>query len=115
MYIGPLAPVSNKGDWSESIELTDATSGALIDISTASEITIEVRDVQSRSAVLTGTLTGGVITRISTGVFQWSFTAAQMNALCEKNYEVGVLITMSGQTTQLVIGTLPVLDGIVGG
>jgi hypothetical protein len=113
MFIGPLSPVSNKADWSDSIELTDDTTGALIDISGATAITLEVQDPQTGGAVLTASLGSG-ITLISTGVFQWSFTAAQMSNLPEKTYDVGVLITMNSQTTQLVIGQLPVLDGVVG-
>ena len=66
----------------------------------------------ARSVVLTATLGAG-ITHIETGVFQWHFTAAQMSALDAGDHEVGCTIVMDGVTMQLLIGMLPVMDGIV--
>lgn len=113
MFTGQLPPVSNKATWVGSFELRDADTDDLIDISNASQITVEVRDPQSRSAVLSGSLTGGEVTRPDTGIFDWTFSATQMRALCAKTYEVGATLTQNGETVQLIIGTLPVIDGIV--
>lgn len=111
MFTGSLAPVSNADDWIDSFELTDAETGDLIDISTATEIEINVRDRKSRTNRLSGSLTGGEITRPQTGIFQWSFDADEMATLCTGTYEVVMRIEIDAISTALVIGTLPVVNG----
>lgn len=113
MFLGTLSPISNRTMWSENYELTDADDGDLIDLSAVDEITLHVRDPQTQAKVLSGTLTGGEVIIVDTGVFQWSFTADQVRGLCPKTYEVGCIIEQDGQSVQLLIGTLAVLDGIV--
>lgn len=113
MHLGPLTPASNRATWSESYELTDDEDGDEIDLSAVDEITLEVRDPDTKCAVLTGTKTGGDIVIVSTGVFQWRFEASAMRALCAKTYEVGCVIEQDDDEVQILIGTLPVLDGIV--
>lgn len=113
MLTGTLSPTSNKQDWSESISLTDDETDEAIDLSDVDEITIEVRNPLNGCTELSGTMTGGEISIIETGVFSWSFTAAQMGNLCPRAYEVGCIITKDDQTIQLLIGQLPVIDGIV--
>jgi len=46
------------------------------------------------------------------GVFEVTFTAAQMGGLCAGEYDVGLIIT-DEITVQLIIGTIIVMDGIV--
>ena len=111
MFTGTLAPVSNADDWIDSVEVTDEETGDLIDISGATEIEINVRDQATRANRLAGSLTGGEITRPETGVFAWSFTAAEMGALCAGTYEVVIRIEIDAISTALVLGTLPVLNG----
>lgn len=113
MLLGMLSPVSNRADWIEAYELTDEETGDAFDISDAQEITVSIREPNSRNVELTATLSGGSIEHIETGIFQWTFTAAQMQSLCARTYEVGCTIQQDDQTVQLIIGTLPVLDGIV--
>lgn len=116
MFHGSLDPVSNRATWSESFELIDSETGDPISLSAVDEITLEVRDMETQSAVLTATMTGGdivVVGAATDGTFQVRFEASQMRALCAKTHEVGVTIEQDDDTVQLVIGTLPVLDGIV--
>jgi hypothetical protein len=113
MFTGTLSPVSNKADWIEAYGVYDDETGDPVDVSAASEIAIAIRDPASRSVLLSATLSGGSIEHIETGVFQWTFTAAQMQGLCAKTYEVGLTILQDDQTIQLFVGTLPVIDGIV--
>jgi hypothetical protein len=110
MLVGSLQPTSNREDWTVFYELTDGETGELIDLSGVDEITVHVRDKHGRS--LTATLGSGV-TVVDTGVFSWTFTEAQMRTLQAKTYEVGCTLKSEDQTVQLLIGTLPVLDGIV--
>ena len=112
MFIGPLEPVSNKATWMALYELRDDETDELIDLSSVNEITIEVRD-KSCVTVLSATLTGGSIEHVDTGIFKWTFSKDQMSALTAKTYEVGCILEGEGESLQLIIGTLPVLDGVV--
>lgn len=113
MYTGTLDPVSNRATWIVNYEITDVETGDLIDLSGVDEITIEIRDPKTQSAILTGTKTGGDIVISDTGVFTWTFSATDMRTLCAKTYEVGCTLTDNSETVQLMIGTLPVYDGVV--
>lgn len=114
MFTGSLGAVSNRATWSESVEITSEDDGTAIDLSAVDEITIEVREVGSRTATLSGTYTGGEITLPgggTDGIFQWEFSADTMNDLCAKTYEVFVRLEDDDQTVQLMIGTVPVVEG----
>lgn len=116
MFFGTIDPASNRATWSESFELIDSETGDPISLSAVDEITLEVRDMESHGAVLSGSYTGGEIVIVGAatdGTFQWRFEAAQMRGLCARTYEVGVTIESDDDTVQLLIGYLPVLDGIV--
>lgn len=113
MFTGTLPPVSNKADWIETYELYDDETGEALDISDAEEITVAIRDPASKSVELTATLGADTIEHIETGVIRWTFTAAQMRALCPKTYEIGMTMLKDDVTTQILIGALPVADGIV--
>jgi hypothetical protein len=114
MFTGTLPAVSNRADWIECFQLLDEEDPTeAIDISDATQITIELRAPQTRAIVLTGTLTGGEIDHIETGVFQWHFTADQMSQLDAGDYEVGCTIVQDSITIQLLIGIVPICDGIV--
>lgn len=113
MFTGTLSPASNRATWSESYELTDSDTGEAISLASVDEITLEVRDPDSGSAVLSGTMTGGEISIIATGIFQWRFEASAMRGLNPKTYEIGCVIEQDGDEVQILIGHLPVLDGIV--
>jgi hypothetical protein len=113
MFVGTLSPVSNRADWIEAFQLLDEEDPSEpIDISGATAITIEVRSPGTRSIVLTGTLAGGEIDHVEIGVFQWHFTPDQMSNLPAGDYEVGCTIVIDSITTQLIIGMLPVMDGV---
>ena len=113
MFNGSLDPVSNKATWIVNYELSDADTGDLIDLSSVDEITVEVRDAVSKASLLTASKTGGDVVISDTGVFTWTFTATQMRTLGAKTYEVGCTIEDNDEVAQLLIGTLPVHDGIV--
>lgn len=113
MYLGTLPAASTKATWAEACEIIDEETDQPVDISTATEITLVVRDPKSEEIVLSGTLSGGDISLADTGIFQWSFTPEQMGALFARTYEVGCTIKQGGETVQLIIGALPVLDGIL--
>src|SRR5262245_53123999 len=112
MFLGTLSPVSNRADWIDCVQLLDEEDPSEpIDISDASAITLEVRAPGTRSIVLTASLGSG-ITHIETGVFEIAFTVDQMKTLPAGDYEIGATIVKDGVTVQLIIGTLPVMDGV---
>jgi hypothetical protein len=112
MFSGSLAPVTNADDWIDSFELTDAETGDLIDISGATEIEINVRERKSLANVLSGSLTGGEITRPETGVFQVAFSADDMGALDAGTYDVIVRIVIDSISTPLIAkGSIEVMNG----
>lgn len=113
MKTGTLSPVSSKATWRETVEVTDAETGDLIDLVTdVDAITVKLREVDSATEVLTASLADGTVTVIGTGVLEFLFTVAQMDGIVPKTYEVGVLIEIDGDTTQLILGYLPVLKGL---
>jgi len=113
MMTGTLSPVSNRATWLESMELVDVDNGEPVDLSGLTEITIVVRDPRTDAPQLTLTLTNGDVMILDTGVFGWRADAGNMTTLVEGMYEVGCTVTDGVDTAQLVIGYLPVLDGIV--
>lgn len=106
-----LARVSNRADWSDVIELTDADTGDAIDLS-AAEIVVEVVDDCGRS-VLSATTGNGKVAVISAGMAEFTFTRDEMAALCPGTYRVGGTVTIAGETEQVFFGTIPVVDGVV--
>jgi hypothetical protein len=79
------------------------------------EITLKLRDQACGSEVLSGSLTGGEIAVVGAdadGTIQFTFSASAMGALCPKSYAVGVLLSTSTITRQLILGTVPVLEGL---
>lgn len=49
----------------------------------------------------------------SAGKYPFVFTPAQMATLCPGQYVVGANISRDGYAAQLVLGTLPIVDGVV--
>lgn len=116
MYNGALRAASNRATWTFSVELTDPDTDVAIDL-TGATIELAVREQSSRRALLTGSTTDGkiAITAPATGgVFTVTFSATDMEALAAGHYDVGVVVTLaSGTSYQLIVATLPVIDGIV--
>jgi len=118
MLTGSLEAVSNRETWTQDIELTD--DGTAIDLSTAS-IVVEVRakrgtsdyGVPAGTAVLSATTANLKITLLGAGQFRWTFPATDMRGVVPGTYDVGATYTVAGVTTQLLIGTVPIIDGVV--
>lgn len=116
MHIGSLPQVSNQATWTLRIEVFDDEDNSRIDVTALVEdMVLTVRDVDSQSEVLTGSLSGGELAVLDLGVVRLSIDAGRMRSLrASKTYEVGVLTTMkaNGAIDQTILGTLPVLDGL---
>jgi hypothetical protein len=110
MYLGALPAVTNRSTYKEQIEVSDVDTGELVDLTDAT-IAFEIRDQLSQEAVLSATLAGGIAV-ISTGIFEVTFTSAQMRGLQAGTYDVGCVVSRDDDE-QLIAGTLPVLDGVI--
>lgn len=112
MYLGSLPPVSNRAGWQFIRDVVDDDTDEVIDLSAAT-IVFEVRDKCGR-VVLSATTSNGKATVIDTGTMMISFPATDMKTLCAGTYEVGCTIQNGdAEPQQFLIGTLPVLDGVV--
>jgi hypothetical protein len=111
-FAGRLDPISNRTGWLLDVALEDADAGGPVDIAGAS-VVVEVRDPQTGAVALTATTGNGRIAIVDTGVFRLDVPPGETQRLCAATYQVGAIITLNGESRQLIIGTLPVLDGIV--
>src|SRR5688572_9843177 len=115
MYTGSLEPVSNAETWQDELEFYDDATGTAYDLTDVTEITLKLRDRDSGTTVLSGSMTGGeldVVGAATAGVVQFTFSASAMSALDPGQYDVGVLLSTSTITRQLILGTVPVLEGL---
>ncbi|WFR98724.1 hypothetical protein [Rhizobium tumorigenes] len=113
MYVASLQPVSNREDWFETIELIDDDTNEVIADLNGVTAKVYVSDTGRRSRVLSGTTEDGHIVIDPLGVIQWHFTADEMKNICAGTYDIGFTVQRDGIVQQELIGTLPVVDGIL--
>jgi len=110
VFQGKLDPVSNREDWTYVVEIDDEDDNP-VDLTDAA-ISVTIRDPRYRSVALAGSTADGSITVLDTGVFRIAFAAARLQPMRADTYEVGVVLVQNGVTVQLVLGLLPIVDGI---
>ncbi|MBO9099437.1 MULTISPECIES: hypothetical protein [unclassified Rhizobium] len=113
MYVANMEPVSNREDWFETIELINDDTNEIITDLTGITAKVYVRDRDRRSRILSGTTEDGHIVIDPLGVIQWHFTAAEMSNICAGTYDIGFTVERDDIVQQELIGTLPVVDGIM--
>ena len=111
-FVGALDPMSNKAGWLADFELDDADTGSPIDLTGAS-IVVEARDPMTGCIVLSASTANCKVAIVGTGVFRINLPPGETHCVCPGTYEVGATITLNGESRQLIIGTLPVMDGVV--
>lgn len=110
MYTGNLGTVSNREDWEQSIDVVDE-NGADVDISAAT-ITLAVRAKGSSSPTLTAEVGDGIV--VSSPRFTFTFDVEDMRVFSNSGqYDVGCVVTIGSVTTQLIVGTVNIVDGVV--
>ena len=109
MYIGSLGTVSNRETWEQAVDVVDE-NGDDVTI-TGATITLAVRKRSSTSPEKTLSSSSGIT--IATPRFTFRFEESDMDDLCAGTYDVGVTILLNGDTTQLIVGTVTIVDGIV--
>jgi hypothetical protein len=113
MYIGSLPAASNRATYHQQFQIYDDENNEGVDL-TGATIALEVRRPGCDSAELSAVLGSGLaFADEDEGQFELTFTASQMRNLDPLTYECGITITQSDETVQFLIGTLPVLDGVV--
>lgn len=113
MYEANFAPVSNRADWVGTIELVyDDTNEILTDL-TDLTVLLEVRSRNPYCRILRASTDDGSITLTAQGVIQWHFPAAVMRSVSAETYEIGLTITREDLTEQELVGSVPIIDGIV--
>lgn len=61
---------------------------------------------------LTGDTNDGTVTVNGDDALVWTFPASSMRGLCSGSYAVGLIATKDDQTVQLLLGTLPIIQGL---
>lgn len=129
MYMVNFPETSNAADWIGTVQLNDDDTGDLIDL-TGCTVTFMVVPQTARGSgtggggwpnvygnfgtpVLTASTANGKITLPSTGIIQWTFRASEMAGLQAGFYEAGLRIEKSPDTTQILIGQVPIINGAV--
>lgn len=127
-----LKEVSNQGDWALPVQFLDRASGQLVDLTGDSFYLAVVpcapppgssyrgyygygahRANTGRTPILSGSTDTGELTITGPGMLYIYFPAATMRGVPPGMYRVGLTATNGAQTVQIVIGYLPVRDGIV--
>jgi len=113
-----LPPVTNSEDWYEVFEAYDDDAGAPFDFTGWSlSLTLRRDEIGNRGAsLITAADTTGQIAFPSgraSGQFTLTIPQASMSALCPGTYPVGVVMERDGEKFQLILGVLPVLEGVV--
>ena len=132
MFHAKLKEVSNQGDWALPIQFIDRASGTLIDL-TGDSVYLAVvptapapdssyrgwygyganKSYSPRTPVLSGSTLTGELQITGPGMLYVYFPVTAMRAIPPGMYKVGLTCTNGSQTAQIVIGMLPVRDGIV--
>lgn len=109
MYQILFPQTSNDATWIFTGQIKDASTGELLDLSDLSFV-FSVED-QNNCSKLVASTANGKFTILSLGIFRWEFTRDEMRSLCPGTYDTGLTMSNDTQTTQLSVGSLPIVDG----
>jgi hypothetical protein len=112
MFTGQVDVISNRATWlSKVCELVDEDTGTTTDLSTVSPLDIEVtiKDMDGCQRA-SATIDNGKVTVPGPG-FQWQFEDTDLSALCAGTYRLGVKVTIDGFISDLIDGTVAVVEG----
>jgi hypothetical protein len=112
-YTGSLPPTSNRETWQLVITLTDPDTNTAPDL-TGATATMGLRPDEQSLCLLTGSTSDGHLTiDADAGTLTILFSDTEMKSLSPGEYDIGVMLTVDGQTHQLIAATLPVIDGVI--
>ena len=107
---------TNSADWAQALEITDASQhtcdGEPV-IPDDATFNLTVSDRHGRR-MFSGSTDDGRIQRPNPSTIQWVYERDELTSLCAGNtYNVGLTVTTDNGTTQILIGSLSFIDGIV--
>lgn len=129
MFTGQVAVISNKATWrSDVIELVDDSTGTTTDLSDPEigtvEIAVTIKDLPSGNCCTPRVRVAGSITTVSAVTtdgdgkvtipgpgFQWQFEVSDLSNLCAGTYGLGVKVTINDFATDVIDGTIAVVEG----
>ena len=112
MHLVNFGQISNRETWSQAIKVVDE-AGDDADISAAT-IAVGIRRTDSPpdDGLDMEASVGDGVTVVSP-IFTFLFAETDMDALDPGFHNVGITVTISGVTTQLIKGTVYIVDGVV--
>lgn len=115
MYQGQVAVISNQATWaSDTYELVDEEDGTTTDLSDpliTVDIVVTIRDMcEGSTDLVTASIANGKVSIPGPG-FSWQFEVSDLTGLCARTYRLGAKITIDDIVTDIIIGTISVLDG----
>jgi hypothetical protein len=110
MKTGSLDAVSNRATFRLARQIVDTETNEPIDL-TGVALTFEISRDRRCSPILSATIDNGKIVLLDFTTYQVTFSPSDMGQLCAGTYAVNLVAVRDGITTQIIIGTLPVLDG----
>lgn len=103
---------TTSADWAEAIELVDDATNLPLDIPEGTTFELTIGDCCWPG--LNASTDDGKIIMPSANVIQWRFLPADLTRYWSPGtYPVGLTMTTTGGTTQLLVGTLSIIDGVV--
>lgn len=108
-----LGEASNCEDWRLECEIIDDGTGEPVDLTGAS-IVFDVRRSREYDCLLSASTENGLITLgPDVGEFVIAIPVDQMQQLRRGTHDVGCTVTLLNKISQLFVGTIPVIDGVV--
>ena len=111
MFGARLDPITTRSDWILPIEFKDSETGDLMDL-TGVTFDVRLRENGGVTSTITGSSAGGEITNPDTGVALITFLASALTSLEAVEYDVALTMYRDSYTETIILGTIPVLDGI---
>lgn len=114
MYEVTFPAATSSAGWSAAVEIIDDSTGRAIADLSSYRAQLAVMD-SCGNAVLSADSDAGTITIVaSLGQLKWSFSPDDMSGLCPpQTLNVGLTLTNSDGTRQILVGKLPFIDGYV--
>lgn len=112
MFIARFDPIATGSDWTLDIEISDSETGDPIDLDgVLASVAISRRGCESVD--IRGSSDDGKISFPDNGIVHIAFTASNLSRLSHGEYDVGITFERDGQKESIILGVLPVIDGVV--
>lgn len=111
MFAARLDPLAFGSDWLVSIQFQDEDTGDPLDL-TGAEFTVALQKFRENTTNLKGSTADGHITMPELGTVIIHFLGSETKSLAVGDYKVGLKAERNGFTETIVIGTLPVVEGV---